>query len=211
MLCSFIPLLLASLGFILFGLVIEMPLFEWQVSEIATHSSQDVGFNSSLWITKLGDSLEEVLYCGNSTNFEDLDLVVRRSWSEETLERVTQIINRNIFPWLWFVLFLSGIYVWWYAVHRKLSSTEAFISTVVAVVFLYILLDSTRFFYAHIGSSECLEGTGTFDVKLSKMHYETMLALFASALAEVGAVGMMLRQIRKAIMQRQESSKLGVG
>lgn len=211
MLRSFIPLLLASLGFILFGLVIEMPLFEWQVSEIATDSSQDVGFISSLWITKLGDSLEDVLYCGNSTDPENLDPVVRRSWSEETFERITRNINRSIFPWLWFLLFLSVIYVWWYAVHHKLSRTEAFISTVVAVMFLCILFDSTRFFYAHIGSSECLEGTITFNAKLSKIHYETVLALFASIIAEVGAVVMMLRQIRRTIMQRKESSKLGVG
>ncbi len=208
---SFIPLLLASLGFILFGLVIEMPVFEWKVSEILTGSSQDVGSNSSLWITKFGDSLADVLYCGNSTNPENLDPVVRRSESEETLERVTRNINRSIFPWLWFLLFLSGSYVWWHIVYHKHSIAEAFISTVIAVVFLCILLDSTRFFYAHIGSSECLAGTITFDAKLSKIHYETLFALIASLLAEVGAVGIMLGQIRRAIMQRKESSKLSVG
>ena len=147
MLRSFIPLLLASLGFILFGLVIEMPLFEWQVSEIETDSSQDVCSNSSLWITKLGYSLEDVLYCGNSNNLENVELVVRRSWSEETVEVVTRNINRNIFPWLWFLLFLSGIYVWWYVVHHKHSSIAAFISTIIAVMLLCILLGSTRFFY----------------------------------------------------------------
>ena len=211
MLRSFIPLLLASLGFILFGLVIEMPLFEWQVSEIATDPSQDVGFNSSLWITKFGDSLEDVLYCGNSTNPENLDHGVRRSWSEETLERFTRNINRNIFPWLWFLLFLSGIYVWWYAVHHKHSRTEAFISAAIAIMFLCILFDSTRFFYAHIGSLACLDRTVTFDAKLSKLHYETVLALFASILAAVAAVGMMLYRVIRAIMQRKESSKLDVG
>ena len=146
MLRSFIPLLLASLGFILFGLVIEMPLFEWQVSEIVTDSSQDDGFNSSVWMTKLGDSLEDVLDCGSTTNPENLDPVVRRSWSEETVERLTRNINRNIFPWLWFLLFLGGIYIWWYAMHHKHSSTEAVISAVVAVIFLCILLTLRDFF-----------------------------------------------------------------
>jgi len=211
MLRSFIPLLLASLGFILFGLVIEMPLFEWQISEMATDSPQDVDFNSSLWITKLGDSLVDVLYCQNSTNRENLDPVVRRSWSEETLERVIRNINRNIFPWLWFLLLLSNIYIWWFAIYHKHSSTEAFISTVVAVIFLCILLSSTRFFYPDIVSWECLEGIVTFDAKLSKIHYETLLVLFASFLAQAGAVGMILRQIIRAIMQRKESLKLGVG
>ena len=211
MLQSFIPLLLASLGFILFGLVIEMPLFEWQISEIATDSSQEVGFNSSFWITKLGDSLEDVLKCGNNANLENADPIVRRSWGEETLERVTRNINRNVFPWLWLLLFLSGIYLWWHAVHHQQSRTGAFISIVVAFMFLCILLGSTRFFYPDIVSSECLEGTVTFDAKLSKIHYETMFTLFGFVLATLGAVSMMLRQIREAIMQRNDSSKVGVG
>lgn len=65
-----------------------MPLFEWQVGEIVTDSSQDVHFNSSLWITKLGDLLEVVFYCGNSPIPENSDPVMSRSWNEETLERL---------------------------------------------------------------------------------------------------------------------------
>jgi hypothetical protein len=211
MLRSFIPLLLASLGFILFGLVVEMPLFEWQVREIATDSPQDIGLNSSHRTTNLGNSLDDVLYCGSSIDLKNLDLVTRLSWSEKALERVTRYINRNVFPWLWFLLFLSSIYVWWFTIHYKHSHTEAFFSTAIAVMFLCILLDSTRYFYAQIGSLECLEGTGIFDVKLSKIHIETILTLSTSVFAEAGAVGIMLRQIRRAIMQRKESAKLGVG
>jgi len=211
MLGSFIPLLLASLGFILFGLVIDMPLFEWQVSEFVADSSQDISFNSFLWTTKLGDSLEDVLYFRNSTNPKNLDAMVKRSWSEETVERITQNINRNIFPWLWLLLFLSGIYVWLYAIQHKHSRTEALISTIVAVIFLCILLDVSRPFYAHVVSSECFDATVTFNAELSKVHYETLVVLFASILAELGALGVMLRQIITAIMQRKESSSLGVG
>jgi len=188
-----------------------MPLLEWQISEIATDSSHDDRFNLSSWTTKLGDSLVDVLCCGKSSNPEGLNPVVRRSWSEETVERVARNINRSVFPWLWLLLFLSGIYVWWSAIHHKRPITEALISTVVAMIFLCVLLDVTRSFYAYVVTSECLEDAVTFNAKLSKVHYETLLVLFVAILAEVGAVSIMLRQIRWAIIENKESAKLAVG
>ena len=203
-------MLLASLGFFLYGLAIEMPLFEWQISKTATDSSHDVPFNSSLSTTKLGNSLVDVLYCGNGTNSEDLKPVVGRSWSEETVERITRNFNRSVFPWLWFLLFLSGIYVWWFAIHHKRPITVALISTVATLIFLCILLDVTRSFYSHVGSSVCLDGAVTFDAKLSKTHYESLLVLFAAILAEAGTINIMLHQISRAIIENKESAKLAV-
>ena len=195
----------------MFGLVIDMPLFEWQISEIVTDHPNDVRYNSLPWITKLGDSLADVSRCGNSINPEKLNPVVKRSWSEEAIERIARNITRDIFPWLWLLLFLCVIYTGWYAIYHKRSIAEAFIFAVVAMIFLCILLDSTRHFYAYTLDSRCLEGIATFNAKLSKIHYETLLVLFATILAEVVAVGMMLRQVVKAIMQRKETSKSAVG
>ncbi len=205
---SFIPLLLASLGFILFGLVIDMPLFEWQISEITTQPPYEIRFNPSPWTAKLGDSLEDdsvifyqfdISHCGDSFIPEKLKSVVRRSWSEEVIERITRNINRDIFPWLWLLLFLCGSYVWWYAIRYKRPIAKTFISSVIALIFICILINLGRPFYASVGSLGCLEGTITFNAKLSKTHYETLLVLFAVILAEVGAIGIMLRQIIRAV------------
>lgn len=217
---SLLPFLLASFASALFAWAINMPLFEWQVSEIVTDPPYEVSFFPSPWIARFGDSLEDrsVIfyqfdgsYCGDSFDPAKLNSVVRRSWSEATLDRITRNINHSIIPWLWFLIFLCGIYLWWYALHYQRPITETVILTVVAMIVLCILLSVSRPFFAIVGVSGCLEGTVTFNARLSKVHYETLLVFFAAILAEVGAVGMMIRQVRRAIMQRKESSKVGVG
>lgn len=210
-----VPFLLAILGSTLFAWAINMPLFEWQVSEIVTDSPYDVRFNPSPWIAKFGDSLEDgsVIfyqfdgsYCGNSFSPENLNSVVRRSWSEETLERITRNINHSIIPGLWLLILLCGIYMWWYALHYERPITEALISTVIAIILLGFLLNVSRPFFAIVGSSGCLDGTVTFNARLSKVYYETLLVFFAAIVAEAGAVSMMLRQIIRIRIERKESS-----
>jgi hypothetical protein len=189
-----------------------MPLFEWQVSEIVTDPPYEVRFNPSPWIVKFGDSLENgsVIfyqfagsYCGSGFSPEKLNSVVKRSWGEETLERITRNINHNIIPWLWLVVFLCGIYFWWYAIHYKRPIIEVFICTIAATILLCILLNVSRPFFAIVGSSGCLEGTVIFTARLSKVHYETLLVFFGAIVAEVGAAGVMLRQIRQTIIEKR--------
>lgn len=207
---SLLPFILASLGFILFAWAINMPLFEWQVSEIITNPAHNIHFSPSPWIAKFGDSLEDgsVIfyqfdgsYCGNSFSPEKLNSVVKRSWSEEAIERIARNMNRSIIPWLWLLIFVCGIYMWWYALHYKRLITETLIFTVVAMILFCILLDVARPFFAHVVSSGCLEGTVTFNANLAKVHYETLLVFFAAIVAEIGAVGIMWHQIRKALSE----------
>jgi len=93
--------------------------------------------------------------------------------------------------------------------YHKGTIAEVLISPLVALMLVCILINAGRLFYPYLGSLWCLQGA--FNAELSKIHYETLLVLFAALLAEVGAIVVMLRQIIKAIMQRKESSKLAVG
>jgi hypothetical protein len=60
---SLLPLILSSLGFIMIRFVINMPLLDWQVSEIVTDfpPAYEVNIASSPWIASLGDALDDVL------------------------------------------------------------------------------------------------------------------------------------------------------
>lgn len=209
---SLLPFILASLGVTLFAWSMNMPLFEWQISEIVTNPLHRIQFGPSPWIAEFGDSLEDSSvifhqfddqYCGSSFDPEKLKSVVRRSWSEARLEQITRNINYKIIPWLWIFVFLCGLYIWWYALHYKRPITEVIMVTVVVIVLLCILLDVSRPFFAYVLGSGCFEGTITFNARLSKVHYETLLVLFTAIMAEIGAAGIMLRQISKA--------KLGAG
>lgn len=210
---SLIPFILAVLGSTLIAWAINMPLFEWQVSEIVTDPVYDVRFNPSPWIAKFGDSLEDgsvILYqvdgsyCGNSFSPEKLNSVVKRSWHEETLEQITRNINRRMIPWLWLLILLSGIYIWWYTLQHNRPITQALMFTVIAIILLFILLDVSRPFFAHVVGTGCLEGTVTFNASLSKLHYETLIVFLGGTLLEFGALGIMLRYIVWTLMERKK-------
>src|SRR5215213_1409706 len=195
---SLIPFILAILGSTLIVWALNMPLFEWQVSEIVTDPAYEIRFNPSPWIAKFGDSLEDgsVIYhqfdgsyCGNSFGLEKLNTVVKRSQSEETLEQTTRNINRSIIPWLWLLILLCGIYIWWYTFQYKRPITEALIFTVVAIILLCIQLEISRPFFAHVVGTGCLEGTITFNARLSKVHYEPLIVFLGGTLLELGALG----------------------
>lgn len=209
---NILPFILTSLASTLFALAINMPLLEWQISNIVMDPPYDIRFAPSPWVAKFGDSLEnssfisnqfDSSYCGNSFTADKMNSVVKRLWSEELLERITQNVNHSIIPWLWFLIFLSGIYIWWFAIHYKRPIVETFLFTVFAAIFLCILLDASRPFFAIISGPGCLEGTVTFSASLSKIHYETLFIFFVAITIEIGAVSMILRQLSKAIKERK--------
>lgn len=209
---SLLPFILASLGSTLFAWAINMPLFEWHISEIVSGAPFEAQFTPSPWVTKFGESLEDSSYifrqidgryCKSDRNPEKLESVVTRSRVEKALEKITQSINHSIIPWLWLLILLSGIHIWWHIIYYKRPITEALISTIVAVVFLYILFDISRPFFTRVIGLGCLEDTITFNARLLKVHYETLIILFASILAELGALGILLHHLRQGIVDRK--------
>ena len=208
MLRSFTPFLLASLGFILFVLALIMPLFEWQISEtvVGASSSCNGKLPSSL-TTSIGESLDPK---NHPILPENLRFVVRSSQSGRIIEGITRNINRGVIPLLWLLMFLCGIYIWWYAMYNKHTIAEVIISPLVAMILLCVLINAGRFVYPYpYFFLWCYDGT--FNAELSKVHYETLLVVFAVFIAETGAMVVMLSQIRHAIIQRKESAKLAVG
>ncbi len=218
---SLLPLFLASLGFILIALVINMPLFEWQISDTVTNLPREVQFKPSPWITKFGESLTDdsyiEVYIPNEKipcRPERLSSTVRRSRIDEVLEEIALNINKNIIPWLsdrsafGFLLFLCGMYIWWFTIRYKRPAYEAIISTVVAFMFLGVLINVWRLFFHKIGSPLCLglQGTITLSAALSKIHYETLIVFLGGILLELGALGVMVRAIIKAISESKVST-----
>ena len=132
------------------------------------------------------------------------------------LERIALNVKEKIIRWLTgltqtgqitmgVILFLCGIYIWWFTIWHNRLFSETIISTVVAVILLAFLINVWRFLVPENGVFVCLpelRGTVTFNARLSKVHYETLLVLFAGILAELGALGMMVRQTTISIRKR---------
>jgi hypothetical protein len=213
---SFLPFLLASLGFAASLLVTEMPLFEWQISEIVTDlpSTSEDPILPSLWNAKFGQSLDdlgkmfisedEISVCLS----EDLKFVVTRSQRDETLERVSLNVYKNIFwlfEWGWIVFILSIIYMWWSILwYKQGAGLHAVIFTVLAPFICFFLSQLVRLvgpgIPRYFSIAEC-HGTITFNAVLSKIHYEMPIALFTVILLELGALGIMLHQIIRAVIE----------
>ena len=151
----------------------------------------------------------------------NLEFFIEYVQGDEARERVWRIAN-EIASWLVILglieIILSGIYMWWFTIsheHRPISDAISF--TLAAVVFCGILFfilqaaisprisnDSLRW------ANEC-SGTITFYAKLSKIYYEPVPVYFVATLLELGALGVMLRQIIKALIGRNASSQSTVG
>jgi hypothetical protein len=226
---SLLPFILASLGFVLIALTIKMPLFEWQVSEVTTDLPPQFHINP-FWTTRPGESLEHDSYVlnqvvmllknGNSCSPEKLTYAVRRSQSDERLEQIAVSINQTITQWLTgltfngqitmaAILFLCGIYIWWFTIWYKRSMVEACIMTVVAVILLGFLINVSRVFVPEIGVFVCRPGPHgalAFNARLSKIHYETLFVLFVAIAAQLGALGIMLRQAIRSVMEIKPTS-----
>ena len=231
---SLLPSILAGLGSFIILLATSMPLFEWQISEIVTDfpSTYKVHIQPSPWTTRLGDSLSDSSYIslgkiyasndGTSCRHENLHFVVRRSQNDEMFERVALNFTEKNSQWLYVwgarIMILSGIYIWWFTIfYERRSVSYAVIFTVMVVVFYIGLTQIARpllprvVSFEYIGMLDCDPGTVTFNAMLSTVHYETIVIFFAGILFELGALGIMLRQIMKAIIERKESSKSAVG
>jgi hypothetical protein len=231
---SLLPFILASLGFTLIALVVNLPLFEWQISKITTDLPPGAQINSS-WITKFGDSLmsgsytatdgsyifHQVLFPsnGNSCSPEKLTSMVMRSQSDEMLEKIALSINHGLILRLAGLtqtgqiiiavfLFICAIYIWWFTLGHKRPFAEALILTVIAVILLGFLINVWRILVPETGVFVCrpsIHGTITVNARLSKLHYETLLVLFAGIIAELGALGIMLRQVIMAATERKKA------
>ena len=220
---SLLPLLLASLGFFIIRFVINMPLLEWQVSEIVTDfpSTYRVEISPSPWKANLGEALDDgsyilqemrVIGVGAFCRKENLKFAVSRSQNDVMVERV---LNANLKDYSWLAawgmieLILSGIYIWWFIVAYKRGSAFQAVIFIGIAGFIYVfLIMISRVLgpqLGYVGISDCT-GTVTFDARLLKIHYETLIVLFASILAELGALGIMLRQIIRAVTQGKESA-----
>jgi hypothetical protein len=227
MLRSLIPFILASLGFVLVALAINMPLFAWQISDIVTDLPPEVHVDPSPWTTKLGESLENNFYIpvyvsveGTRCRPEPLTAIIQRSRNDETLERLALNIDQKVIPWLsesskfGVLLFFCGIYIWWFTLSYKRPIAEASIATFISVIVIGILINIWRlFFHKVVNSFGCsgLEGTITLNARLSLIHYETLIIFFAGILLELGALGMILREMIRTVIERKEPSKSAVG
>lgn len=218
---SLLPLILASLGFFIIRFVINMPLLEWQVSEIVTDfpSTYEVDILPSPWTANLGDTLDDgsfilqkirVIEDGSFCRKENLKFVVTRSQNDVTLERALNANLKNyswLFAWGMVELILSGMYIWWFIMEYKHGSAFQAVTFIGIAGFIYfLLLLISRVLgpqLGYVGISDCY-GTVTFNARLLKVHYETLIVLFVCILVELGALGVMLRQIRRAIIERKK-------
>ena len=226
---TLLPFILASLGYVMALLATSMPLFEWQISEIVTDFPPTYNVNISRFplTTRLGTFLDNASYVGKVyvskdgriCRYKDLSFVATRLQNDEALEQVSLNVNEKYIPWLegWAVMgiYLSGIYIWWFTIWYKRPIWEAIGLTAVAIFIFILLTQIVRPFLWSVGPSpeyfgtlDCYRGTVTFNATLSKVHYETLIILFAGVLAELGALGMMLRQIIKDTIQGREFPKV---
>src|SRR5215208_6228737 len=108
---SMIPFLLVCFGFTVIMLARDMPLFDWGIGDVED-SIPNSHVNPSVLTTRLGESVSEVC------NPVDTESIPRLSQNGELLERISANFSQKVFPWLWSVswllLFLSGMYTWWF-------------------------------------------------------------------------------------------------
>ena len=208
---SFIPFILASLGFTLISWTVKMPLFEWQFNEIVTNfSSACDGTLPSQWTTRFGEDLQAR---NRPSLLENLNIVVSRSWTDESLDHISLSLYKGR-PLLFIGVMLSIIYMWWYLLQDKQDRVPhvviAVLFTAFAVGICILLSQVVRLAGPAVGQIpyyyeiwDC-HGTMTFSARLSKVHYETVIVLLASILSVVGALVVMLRQIRIAVSERKK-------
>jgi len=231
---SLIPSILISFGCFIILLAGDLPLFEWQISQLVTDfpSTYDIRVDSSPWRAYLGDSLDDSTYIfrniwveqdGKICFRKDFQSEVKRSWNDKMLERILNIESQGfewLFQWGYIEFLLSVIYIWFFSIwyNRRAGCFFAFVFTGIAVfIFLNVsqiaraIASPFRIFApSDLGQITC-SGLVTFTAALSKIHYETLIVLLVGILLELGAVGVIVMQIRNAKMPRLESPKSEVG
>jgi hypothetical protein len=220
---SFLPFVLASLGFTIILLSIAMPLFEWQISEIVTDFPPIYEVHVfPPWTARFGESFDDDLYLYRKISVlkdrrecynEDINVVFRRSQKDDALEQKWLNVYKS-FSWLpgWSLIeiVLSVLYIWWFIIwYKRQSFWKAMGLTVFAgFVFLNLIprlmgpLSPNNFH----GAVDCFNSTIAFNASLSEIHYETPVILLIGILLECGALVIMVRQIIKAIIERKKTS-----
>ncbi len=212
--------ILASIGSIIAVLATALPLFEWQITGSTADfpPAYEIRIQPSPWVARLGDSLDHGLYVsfgkvyvlkdGRDCRHQDVNIVIKRSQTDETLETVALNSNKNIswlLDWNWIAIVLSIIYIWWFTIWYKRPIWEAAVFTVVLAVSYYELTQIVRLVLprlGHLGTLECDRGTVTLDVKLARVHYEMPIVFLGGIFVELGALGVMARQIIKALIEK---------
>jgi hypothetical protein len=231
---SLLPSILVSFGCFIILLAGDMPLFEWQISQLVTDfpSTYDVRVDSSPWRAYLGDSLDDGTYIfrniwveqdGKICFRKDFHFEVMRSRNDKTLERILNIESQSfewLFQWGYIEFLLSVIYIWFFSIwyERRAGCFFAFVLTGIAVfIFLNVsqiarvLASPFRLFVPSDFGQIICSGAVTFTAALSRIHYEALLVLLVGILLELGAVGVIVTQVMKAKMHGNESPKLEVG
>ncbi|MFN8403587.1 MAG: hypothetical protein U0V48_08515 [Anaerolineales bacterium] len=234
---SFIPFFLACLGFAIIGLARDMPLFEWQISQIVADIPPDFHFKPSPWKTRLGESV-----LGDSSDKGSYFLwqiytpmgdssdvcspvgskpIAKRSRIAETLEHISLGFYQKVYPWLWgtswLILFLSGLYVWGFAnVYKRPFYEPVIFSALLTIIFCFFFDNVLRPLSGRVMPalpcemflpSHPYSGTIAFTAHLSKIHFEMPIAMFIGIGLQLGAIGVMVRQIREAPIPEKESAQ----
>jgi hypothetical protein len=231
---SIIPFILANLGITFIVAAIYMPVFEWQISEVITSfpSTYKVDKHPSTVTARLGDSLDDKSFVfrrfyvsldNRYCSAGNMNSVVKRSWNEAVLERILlwSNVNYRSLPWLisWGLIecILAGIYIWWSTIwYEHRPDSDAMNSSVLAAIFAVVFFCFVQISLLKVmgpiidfGVLDDCRGTLTFSARLAKIHYGTLIVLFVGILAEVGAFGIMLRQVILAV--KNKSAKPVVG
>jgi hypothetical protein len=226
---NFIPCLLAILGYaiILLSIGSARPLFEWQIRDISTDypSPYEVHTSPYRLTTSIGSSLNSsyqgIVYvtkgdgiCSN----KDVNFVASRSENDRSLEKALSNVDQVLYNWSGIELYLSGLYIWFYAARYKRPIWETLLSTVLAgVIFLFLTAMVHPFLYKvgppfqYFGDLECNHGSVMFNVGLSKIHYETLLLLLGGIQCELAGIVLIVRQVIQALREKKEPEELVVG
>jgi len=232
---SFIPFVLATLGYFVILLAGDMPLFEWKISKIVPDfpATYEVRVHSSPWIAYPGDSLDDGLYIFRNVwvesdrkvcSIRDFNFDVRRVDNHHPAEKVLNPSMKNLLrleEWIQIEVLLALIYIWLFTIwhERQAGCFPALLFTGIAVFFYLNVSQIARalaspfrliFASSDFGVLAC-SGKVTFNAELLKVQYETPIVLLVGSLLGLGGIVVMLREIIKAIIQRKESTSSTVG
>lgn len=210
--------MLASFAFTLISLATKMPLFEWQFSEIVTDfSSACDGTVPSHWTTRFGEDLEAK---NRPSVLENLNIVVKRSWIDESFDHISLSLY-NSGPLLLIGVMLSISYLWWFLLQDKQDRARhillAVFLTVIAGIICVFLSQVVRRAGPAVGQIpyyyEILDchGAIAFNARLSELHYDTLFVLLASILSEVGVFVVMLNQLRIIVKEKDSLTGNNLG
>jgi hypothetical protein len=223
---NFIPFILAAIGLpIIFFNFID-PLFEWQISKVVMDfpSVYIADVSPSPWKARFGDSLNDKSFVsqkiwiwenGKTCSTRDLNFVVKRSQSDELLERLSLLphLNDDTIDWVLWCVLIEIALSWLFAIGYTPRSVFPF-KVLTTLCFCIITALTIRVIGPRIGSfdgpSAC-HGTIIFSAKLLKVYYSVPVLLLTGILAELAALTMMAFQVIMTVSKRRESSRSAAG